>query len=55
MVCPCGRTIVILPHPGRNRHGKHGPHAIKAHDLCRQCFRKMMNNALNAQRLGKAS
>lgn len=43
----CGRKVTIHIHPGRNprsyHHGK--PKGLKDHDLCRQCFKSMMNSA----------
>lgn len=41
----CGRPIRVKLHPGRSPHGKTGYRRLAEHDLCRQCFRTLMNRA----------
>ena len=47
MTCECGRKIAIHVHPGRNPHTyHHGKHKfLKGHELCRQCFKRLMYQA----------
>lgn len=50
--CACGNEIKIQVHPVRNPRSYKTHHRyMKQHDLCRQCFRKLMNNELNRQKL----
>ena len=48
MICECGRTIAIRLHPGRNPRStrKHTKHTfLEGHDLCRQCFKRLLYQA----------
>lgn len=52
--CECGNEIKIRLHPVRNpnSHKRHS-RTLKDHDLCRQCFRKvMMQERLKQRRAG---
>lgn len=48
----CGREVKVRLHPVRNpRSRKHAsPVRLKDHDLCRACYRAVMQAALNQQR-----
>ena len=43
--CQCGRKILVTFHPTRNPKSAKGVRTSPDHDLCRECWRRLMTKA----------
>lgn len=43
--CECGARIHITPHPSRNKRSGGRLSRYQDHDLCRRCFRQLINKS----------